>query len=171
VRKTVRLTAALGLVALALAGCGGSGSDERAARGASGEERSLVFVNRLDAGMSAVPYTPERGGQPANLPPGGRAEFRNAAVPGENDVCVALGQSGKVVRVAFAVVNDTATVRTVAKCPGVPPQRGEPQASWRADDRSGAQSLDPGIAGWQLCVERPGRLEASVRIEPTGAAC
>ncbi len=159
------------LTALAFAGCGGgSGGGDRVERRGSGEERSLTVANRLDTSVGFWPYT-GRSGSPGGVAPGETARSGGAPVPGENDVCVALGQGGATIRLAVIVVGDVMRVSTPARCPGSRPQPGEPQAVWTAEERSGPRLLDAGFAGGQLCAERQGRLDVRVRIEPSTTPC
>ncbi len=168
---TVAAVVTVGLMALALVGCGGgSGTDGRVERRGSGEERSLTVANRLGTSVGFWPYT-GRSGNPVGVEPGETARSGGTPVPGENDVCVALGQGGATVRVAVIVNGDVMRVSSPAKCPGSRPQSGDPQAIWTATELSGARLLDAGFPGTQLCAERQGRLDVLVRIEPTATLC
>jgi len=169
--RSVTAGAVAVLTALAFAGCGGgSGGGAQVERRGSGEERSLTVANRLDTPVGFWPYT-GRSGRPVSLSPGGTARAGSAPVPGENDVCVALGQGGATIRLAVIVVGDVMWVSTPARCPGSRPEPGEPQAVWTAEERSGPRLLDAGVAGRQVCAERQGRLDVRVRIEPSTTPC
>ena len=170
-RPTVAVVTLVTLLVLAAAGCGGgSGGGDRVERRGSGEERSLTVANRLDTSVGFWPYT-GRSGSPGGVEPGETARSGSAPVPGENDVCVALGQGGAIVRLAVIVVGDVMWVSTPARCPGSRPQPGEPRVVWTAEERSGPRLLDAGFAGGQLCAERQGRLDVLVRIEPSATPC
>ena len=168
--KTLRMSAAVAallVLSVALGACGSGGSSSSdSGRKAGADNRNLTVTNKLSSSVDFVPVTSDTGSK-ATLKSSSSATASGYSLSGANDVCVDLRVNGSTIRVGMLVTLNNLNVWLPAGCPG----DNGPTANWMYDQSSGKRSLQSGVSGVQVCLERTGLVDLSATLLPADASC